>query len=436
MGVHRTRREVDFVIVSQYFPPERGAAQIRLGALCLELTRAGHTVEVVTALPSYPTGRIFPGWRRRPSQVAVEGGVRVVRVWVWAAMGSGYARIANYLSFGLMAVLGLARTGRARWTVVEYPTLFGAVAPLLWARARGGRTVLIVADLWVDVIAESGALKGRLVIGALRRLERWVLRRSDAVTVVTEGLRAAVLAKGVDPTRVCWLPNGVDTGLFRPRQAGAAGSIVAPPQAADETPPMVLYAGTHGHVHGLEVVLGAAERLADRPVRLLLVGGGSEKPALVAAARERQLGNVEFREPVAPEEVARLLGRARIGLASVRGEPIYRSVRSAKIFPVMASGVPVIYSGDDEGSALVTAAGAGLAVPPGDADALAGAIARLLDDPAEADRMGRAGRAWVEAHAGWHRLVEDWIAQLDDPAHHRSRGLLCIDVVPCAVTSR
>ena len=68
-----------FLVVTQYYPPERGAAQVRLGALVAELDRRGHRVEVLTAIPNYPTGALFPGWSRRPVQVGREGRVRVVR---------------------------------------------------------------------------------------------------------------------------------------------------------------------------------------------------------------------------------------------------------------------------------------------------------------------------------------------------------------------
>lgn len=416
MTGRRARPGADVLVVTQYFPPERGAAQVRLGALCACLRDAGQRVEVVTALPSYPTGRIFAGWRRRAVQEADEDGIRVIRVWVHAAMGSGIGRAANYLSFGVMSLLGLARASRARWTVVEYPTLFGALGPVVCTRATGGRVVLNVADLWVDVIGESGLPGGNAMRAVLGHLERLLLSRADLVTVVTEGVRDAVIAKGVDPGRICWLPNGVDVRLFRP------GSGPEHDEDGADGPATVLYAGTHGHVHGLEVVLDAAARLLDQPVRFLLVGGGSEKPALVAAARRRGLDNIEFHDPVSPEEVAELLRSSRIGLASVRGDPIYRSVRSAKVFPVMAAGVPVVYSGEDEGAALVVAAGAGVSTPPGDGAALAAAITGLLEDPATATRMGRAGRSWVEANASWDRLVADWVAQLDDPARRGKVG--------------
>ena len=400
-----------FLFVTQHHPPERGAAQVRLGAVTRHLADAGHRVEVVTALPNYPMGRIFPGWARRPVQVADEGGIRTIRVWVWASMGSGWRRMANYLSFGLMSVVGLAMASPADWTVVEYPTLFGALPAVVWSRLRGRAVAVNVADLWVDAIAEIGALRDGRAMRVLRAVEGWMLRQADVVTAVTEGVGIALIAKGVAPDRLLSLPNGADTEMFQP---GPADPDLARRYDLAPGEHVVLYAGTHGYVHGLEVVLDAADRLRDRPIRFLLVGGGSEKPALIAAAAARRLDNVRFHDPVAPEEIAALLRLSVAGLASVRGAELYRSVRSAKALPVMASGRPVIYCGDDEGSAEVAAIGAGLVVAPGDGPALAAAVVRLIDHPDEAARMGEAGRCWVVGHASWPALVSRWVHQLDD----------------------
>jgi colanic acid biosynthesis glycosyl transferase WcaI len=409
-----------FLLVTQYFPPERGAAQVRLGAITSELARRGHAVEVVTALPNYPTGRIFPGWRRVPVRSRTEGGCRVTRVWVWAAMGSGPGRIANYLSFGVMSLLGLLRSRPARWVVVEYPTLFGALPAVVWARLRRRRVAVIVADLWLDAIVGVGALGEGPLVSVLRRAEQWMFRRSDAVTVVTEGVRDAVLAKGVDPARTVWLPNGADTTMFAP---GPADPSVRARAGVPDGVDLFLYAGTHGYVHGLDVVLDAADLLRDEPVCFLLVGGGSEKPDLEARAAALGLDNVRFADPVPPEEVADLLRAATAGLATVRAGDAYRAIRSAKMLPTMASGRPVIYSGDDEGSRLVADVGAGLVTPAGDAAALADAVRRLRRDPEEAGALGAAGRRWVEEHASWRRLVGDWLdelAALPGPAVRRA----------------
>jgi glycosyltransferase involved in cell wall biosynthesis len=398
-------------LVTQYYPPERGAAQVRLGSIVADLVARGHEVDVVTALPNYPLGRIFDGWRHRPVQSRREQGAVVRRVWVWAAMGSGVSRMVNYGSFGVMSLLGLAGARRSRWVVVEYPTLFGALPAVLVARARRQKVAVIVADLWIDSIVEMATLPDGRLIELLRRAERWMLRRADAVTAVTDGVREALVAKGVRQDHLAWLPNGADTELFRP----------APPDAGvrrrlglAEDEQLFLYAGTHGYVHGLDVVLDAAAQLADEPVRFVLVGDGSEKPALRERAARMGLRNVEFLDPVAPDEVARLLTCATAGLATVREGDVYRTIRSAKALPTMSSGRPVIYSGDDEGARLVGQIGSGVVTPPGDAAALAEAVRRLAADPQLCESMGEKGRSWVLDHASWHHLVGEWLERLDE----------------------
>lgn len=407
--MRRSRRRGDITLVTQYYPPERGAAQVRLGSVVRDLASRGLSVEVVTALPNYPLGRIFDGWSRAPLQTASEGTVTVRRVWVYAAMGSGVARMANYASFGLMSLIGLAVARPATWVVVEYPTLFGALPAVLVARLRRRKVAVIVADLWVDSIVEIGAMGDGRAIGLLRRAERAMLRRADAVTAVTEGVRDALLAKGVDPGRLAWLPNGADTEMFRP----------SPPDpgwrerlALADGEHMFLYAGTHGYVHGLDVLLDAADLLRGDPVRFVLVGDGSEKAALRRRAASMGLDNVSFLDPVAPEDVAGLLSCATGALASVRAGDVYRTIRSAKALPAMASGRPVIYSGDDEGARLVSDAGAGIATPPEDPAAVAAAVRRLAADPATCSAMGDAGRRWVLDNASWHHLVGRWLDRL------------------------
>lgn len=398
-----------FLVVTQYYAPERGAAQVRLGALARELHRRGAQVEVLTALPNYPLGRIFDGWSHRPVQVVDEGGVRVVRVWLWASMGSGIMRMVNYASFGLMSLLGLLRTRPAEWTVVEYPTLFGALPAAVWCRIRKRKVVINVADLWVDAIVEFGALGDGAVVKVLRRLEAWMLTHATAVTAVTDGVRDALIAKGVDPQRICWMSNGADADMFGPGVPDADIDEILGLAPDDH---LFLYAGTQGYVHGLETLVDAAELLADEPFRFVLVGGGSERPKLEALVASRGLANVSFHDPVAPEEIARYLRRATAGVCSIRDTELFKSVRSAKMFPVMATGKPVLYAGADEGAALVARTRAGIAVPYGDPVALAEGARRLVAEPAEAAAMGAAGQRWIDEEGSWKVLVARWLADL------------------------
>jgi glycosyltransferase involved in cell wall biosynthesis len=277
-----------------------------------------------------------------------------------------------------------------------------------------------VADLWLDAVVEMGAAPEGTVIRVLRRCERWMLRHADVVTTVTEGLRDVLVASGVDPDRLAWLPNGADTVVFSP---GPSDPARRRDFLADPTHQLVLYAGTHGYVHRLEVVLEAAQLLRGEPITFLLVGDGSEKEALRRTAISMGLDNVVFRDPVTPDEVAAMLREAAIGLVSVRGGDLYGSVRSAKMWAVMATATPVVYSGDDEGSRLVSEIGAGISTPAEDGAALAGAIRHLLADPAEALRLGERGRRWVEANASWNHLVGAWLDRLADVGTPRAGGV-------------
>ena len=76
-----------FLILTQYFPPEIGAPQTRLHAMVRELQELHHKVEVVTALPNYPRGRIFPGYKWTLYRREDLGGATVHRVWLFPAMG-------------------------------------------------------------------------------------------------------------------------------------------------------------------------------------------------------------------------------------------------------------------------------------------------------------------------------------------------------------
>ncbi len=402
-----------FVVLTQYFPPETGAPPARLGAMVAELVALGHEVEVVTGLPNYPTGAVFPGYGGRPYRRDTWAGATVHRVWLYAAAGSGLKRALNYLSFTLTCSVGLAKVGRPDWIFVESPPLPAMVPAVVFARLRRTSLVLNVADLWPDSMVHLEMSLPRGVVRSLQALERWAYRRSDVVTAITDGVRDHLVAKGVPADKMAFLPNGVDTRLFAPTEPDEAFRR----ELGLEGRQIVLYAGTHGYAHGLIVVLRAAELLAGgdaaaSDIVFLLVGDGSEKPSLVTQAHKLGMDNVVFLPPVPLEQVARLLSLSTVALATVRGGELFQATRSAKVLPAMAAGRAIIYSGDGEGGRIVADAGAGLVTPAGDAEALAAAVSRICADPALASELGRNGRAHAEANAGWDLLVKQWLEQL------------------------
>lgn len=401
-----------FLVLSQYYPPEIGAPQTRLAAMVREMKNLGHDVEVVTAMPNYPKGRIFPEYRGRFYLREELDGVRVHRVWLYPSTGAGLRRILNYMSFTGTCLAPLLCLSRPDYVFVESPPLFLSVPGYLMARRWRAKMIFNVADLWPDSVRELGLMKDGLALGLAARLEEWTYRVADRVNAVTEGIRSTLIEKkGVPPAKVLFLPNGVDTQLFKPRPADDA--LASRLGLAGKK--LILYAGTLGYAQGLEVALEAAATLRDETdILFVFVGGGSEVGSLKLLAEKWSLPNVVFLDPVPPEEVARLYSLALAGFASLRNLPLFEGARPSKIFPIMASGVPVIYSGAGEGARLIEAAQAGIVTPPEDSRALAGAVRLLAQNPDLAARLGRNGRAYAEKHLTWSTLVANWLRELSE----------------------
>lgn len=401
-----------FVVLTQFFAPEIGASQVRLAYFCRELAAAGHEVEIVTGMPHHPAGRIFPEYRGHFYLHEDWEGLKIHRVWLYAASGSNLKRLLSYASFCLTCLLGLARCSRPDYVFVDSPPLFLGVPG--WIAAKRWRVPLIfnVADLWPDSVRDLGVMRDGPLVNFAYRLERWIYRHSSVVTAVTEGIRNSLLkSKGLPAGKVLFLPNGVDPALFRPsppdealkNRLGLAGKKIA------------LYAGNHGYAGAVEQILYAAERLRDESsFHFLLIGEGPEKQKLIALATDLGLNNVTFHGQVPLEAMPAFVSISDMAIVTLRKSQVMAGARPAKAFVMMAAGKPIVLAAEGEAARLIQSAGAGIVVPPEDHESIANAILSLLQHPRIAADMGASGRRFVISNFEWSSLVRSWIAELSE----------------------
>lgn len=380
-------------ILTQFYLPEMGAPQVRLSELAERLVDRGWSVEVLTALPNYPTGRVFPGYSPTRAVVELHGRIRTARVPLWPSNGGMAERLATYMSFVASASTWGARLmTKPDLLWVESPPLFLAYAA--WALAAQWRCpyVFNVSDLWPEsavrmgLVAEDG-LPTRLT----RRLEAQAYRRSAGVTGQSDEILAGV--RRVSPTtRTCLVTNGVDPSRFGASQADeAARALVGP-----EPGPVFVFAGLMGFAQGLDQVLDAAAQMpAHAPGRFVLVGDGPVRAALEARIAREGLGHRVRLVPAQPRErIPAILAVADAAIITL-GMSIPGAVPS-KIYEAMASALPIVLVADGEPARRVLDAGAGLVAAPGDARALLAAVERVATDPAGRAAFGAAGRRAAE----------------------------------------
>ena len=405
------------VLLTQYFPPEIGAPQTRLAAMVSALIEAGDTVEVVTAMPNYPLGRIFPEFRGRLLSSRTENGVLVRRVWMFAAMGSGWKRVLSYFSFTAFCCPVFIRVRRPDVLVVESPPLSLAVPAILFGKIRRVPVVVNVADMWPDAAVAVGALKAGRFLRLMLRLEAWAYRQAMVVSTVTDGVRGKLIAeKGVPQSKIAMLANGVDTDLFDP---SSGDSEILRHLDLPEAP-FVVYAGTMGLVHGLDQLIDAfATMVGSNNPYLLMIGSGSERARLAERCEREGLTNVLFRDPIPLTELAKLLPLAVAGVVTSAEIPINEFSRPAKLFPLMSAGLPVLFAGGGEGAQVVRTAEAGIVVR-NDPEDIAHALGQLVEDPSRAHQMGLNGRQAVVESWSWGRQVQRWRAAVATIVNERN----------------
>jgi len=380
---------VKVAILTQYYPPEIGAAPVRLSALARALVSRGHCVTVLTAMPNYPTGRLHPGYGgmcRREQR----DGVSVIRSFVYPTQRTAFAhRMTNYLSFVVSsAVFGTFLLHELDYLMVESPPPFLGLTGTWLSRLKRTRMVFNVSDLWPETPIELGALRRHSPAHRLSKwLERFCYRQAWAVSGQSHEI-VADISRRFPHCRTFHLSNGVDTETFRPDRATPAARQLL---GADGRC-LVLYAGLHGVAQGLELVVAAAEDLSpESGVSVVLMGDGPQKAQLVRRAAERTPGAVRFLDSRPHAEMPAILAAADVALVTL-ARPIHGAVPS-KLYEAMSSGRPVVLIADGEGAQIVRKHAVGLVVRPGDAAGLARALQTLAADADLRGRMGANGRA-------------------------------------------
>jgi colanic acid biosynthesis glycosyl transferase WcaI len=403
---------VKLVVVTPHFAPDTAPTGVVLTRIVEELAERDHRIEVITSLPWYRAHSIEPGWGGMLRRHEDTPWGHITRIHPFPA-DDKTALVRRALAFGAFSVVAGAlgtRGGRVDGVLAVSPPLTLGLSGLVIGRARRAPVVFNVQDVYPDVAIELGALRGPRVIRAARALERYVYRHSDAVTVLSDDLRDNVATKLGSNEKVHVIPNFVDIERIRPsdpenayrREFGLEGKTV------------VMYAGNVGLSQSLDVVLDAAAALSHEPdVVFVINGSGAARPPLEAKARG--MSNVVFVEPQAEARLPEVLAAADIHLVPLKSG-LARSSVPSKTYSILAAGKPLVASVDtgSEVARIVESAGAGVAVPPEDAEALTKALRGLLEEPERRSEMGAAARRWVEAWASPAAIAESYETLFSD----------------------
>lgn len=396
------------LILTQYFPPEFGAAATRNSEHARFWAEAGHAVEVCTGMPNYPAGVVHEAYRGKWYVREEKDGYVVHRAWIYATPNRAVWRRAlaslAFLASGL--ICGVCKCRRPDIVIASSGPFF--VGPLGWLLSAIKRAAFVfeVRDLLPQQAIDVGMIRNPLAIAFLKGVEAFLYRRAKRIVAVAPASAKALADRGFDANKIATIENGIRSDFFVPAprendiraQYGWQGRFIA------------MYIGAHGVSQGLFTLLEAAERLADlEDVRFVFVGDGADKPRMVEWAKARGLRNVEFLPLQDKDRMPAFYAAADVCFVPLRKGDYFRINIPSKIFEIMACARPVILGAEGQALDILQQAGGGIPVAPEDPDAFAEAVRRLRADPALAGSLGANGRAYVVEHFDRRRKAADYI---------------------------
>jgi colanic acid biosynthesis glycosyl transferase WcaI len=386
-----------------FYRPEPIGNGTYTGEMCEWLAGKGHEISVVCPPPYYPHWSVPSPYRQWQYRSEVVNGIQVRRCPIWLPRKTrGAQRVLHELSFLLFSLPVMLREALRSPDLVFVlePSLVNGVSALLAARICGARCWLHVQDFEIDIafnLPGSGA-------GLLRRLalccERFLMRRFDVVSSISERMVERLQAKGVPPERTALFPNWVDTNWIYPLEAADTlrAEMGVPPGRL-----VALFSGTLGPKQGVDVLIEAARRLESRvDVDIVICGDGGVLSALKRQAEG--LTNVRF-HPLQPlDRLNALLSSADIHVLTQRPQ-IADLVMPSKLLGMLASGRPIVATAAAGTEVFKAVSACGIVTPPDDPGALAEAITLLAKNPQHRARLGSAGRQFAIARLEKDRVL-------------------------------
>jgi PEP-CTERM/exosortase A-associated glycosyltransferase len=296
--------------------------------------------------------------------------------------------------------------------------VLNALAALPVARRRGLPLVYEIRAFWEDASVGNGTgREGSARYRLTRLLETHAARKADAVAVISEGLKADLIRRGIDPGKIIVSPNGVDMDLFG--SPPAADKAFARRLGLDDAD-TVGFIGSFYDYEGLDDLIAAMPLLlARRPkARLLLVGGGPMEAALRAqAAASPAADRISFVGRVPHDEVERYYALIDVLAYPRKAMRLTELVTPLKPLEAMAQRKLVAASDVGGHRELIEDGVTGTLFPAGDPAALAAALSELFARRSEWKGRRDTARSFVERERNWSSNISRYV-----PVYQRLTG--------------
>jgi len=335
--------------------------------------------------------------RLRPDESSKQeyhDGVRFVWMRTFPYKGNEWRRVVNMLSYAWRAIfIGRKLEERPDVIIGSCVHPFAVLSAYILSRMKKSRFFFEVRDLWPQTLIDMGALNNNsLIAWGLRKLEKFLYEKAEEIITLLPHADKYITGLGIPSKKIVWIPNGADLSRYQGVREYDGGM---------SKPFKIMYLGAHGRANALDVIIDAAKIIQDKGldnIKFIFVGDGSEKKYLIQFSEKKYLNNVEFRSAIPKNEISKVMGEADAFMFTLEGLSLFKyGISSNKLFDYLASGRPILFSGNAANNPVAEAA-AGISVPARAPKLLANAVIDLINlKPEDRKIMGKNGLTYVRA---------------------------------------
>jgi len=367
----------EILIISNYYPPEKGAAANRIEQLALKLNQNKYKVSVICPLGNYPKGELFDEYKGKFSVTENRDGITVKRLWIYPSVSKNLLiRIISVLSFSAMLFFYLLFKKIPKKVIVQSPPLLLSFISVFVLSLKNKKIILNISDLWPMAAIELNALKKDSFSHKFSLFfERYIYKKATLILGQSNEIISHVHT--LFPDKKCFLYRN-----FPDHNVSEIELITE-----ENQPVKIFYAGLLGIAQGVYELCQKID-LKGLNVELHIFGDGVEKTQLEALVSSKKEQRLFFHGMLDRTELHHRLKSFDVAIVPLKTR-IYGSVPS-KIFEYGSLGFPILYFGGGEGETIVIENNLGWVATVGDYNDLNEKIKIISSEKkAELDLMKR-----------------------------------------------
>ena len=393
---YNTQSKLRLLILNQFFPPDFAATGQLIEELAKQLVHQGLDVEVFTGQPGYAFQTDSAPAKEWREGVAIRRS-RMSHLWFQRIRGKATSGIIFCLR-SLLYLLGSARK-KDVLLVTTAPPFLPIIAYLIH-RLIGLSYVCVLYDLYPDIATGLGVVDSEhWIVNFWHRLNRAIWCNAEQIVVLSDSMKNRVLSNcpSLPSAKVSVIHSWADPNHIKPY--AKQDNWFAKEHDLVE-PFTVLYSGNIGRCHDVDTMVEAMNCLKDEPIQFVFIGGGAKQPALEEQIEMLGLSaKVKFLPYQEKKDLPHSLTACDLSLVSV-SEDMGELVAPSKLYSALAAGRPIaaICSAQSYLNPLLAKMGCGATFENRQGQKLADYILYLSRDRAMSEKLGAAGRAYMEQH--------------------------------------